>query len=57
MEIKQNHKHTWLVRGENEEGLDETGLICENCGIDYDAWFNKMIGKGYTIKQLERFEN
>jgi hypothetical protein len=34
--MKNNHRPTWIVRGENNKGLDETGLICENCGIDYD---------------------
>jgi len=55
--MKDNHKHTWYVRGENDQGLDETGLICGNCGIDYDEWVEKMTSKGYTFKQLERFEN
>jgi hypothetical protein len=49
-----NHKHTWM-RADQEEDADR--IFCINCGIDYDEWYEKMKAKGYTEKQMERFEN
>ncbi len=48
---ESNHKHTWACIGESNDIIQ-----CEKCNIDYDLWFEKMSKKGYTIKQMERFE-
>jgi len=49
----QEHKHSWVI----PEGSDNNDVIvCEKCGIDYDKWVEKMEAKGYTLKQMERFE-
>ena len=49
-----NHKHSWVI----PEGRDNNDItVCEKCGVDYDEWHDKMIKKGYTEKQLKRFQD
>ncbi len=48
----KEHKHEWICA--DEENNDK--IVCENCRINYDEWVEKMTKKGYTMKQLERFE-